>query len=57
MGKAWEKKQIERLVLKQDVKIAKLEKEIAQESQLKFESEQLSKELNEENPKNNSTEK
>lgn len=45
MGKAWERKQIEKLVLKQELKIAKLEKNIAKEAQLKAESEQYAEEL------------
>lgn len=40
MNKAWEHKQIEKLVLKQEHKITKLEKEIAREANLKAESEQ-----------------
>lgn len=45
MGKDWERKQTEKLVLKQELKIAKLEKNIARESQLKAESEQYASEL------------
>lgn len=39
MGKEWERKQTEKLVLKQEVKIAKLEKKVIKEVQLKSESE------------------
>ncbi|WP_456376146.1 2TM domain-containing protein [Lutibacter sp.] len=45
MGKDWERKQIDKLVLKQELKIAKLEKEIAYEAKLKAESEQYAAEL------------
>jgi len=45
MGKEWEKKQIEKLVLKQETKIAKLEKGISKEAQLKFEIENQTTEL------------
>ncbi len=38
MDKEWERKQTEKLVLKQEIKIAKLEKEIAHKEQLKAES-------------------
>jgi len=54
MGKDWERKQTEKLVLKQEVKIAKLEKEIAYEAKLKAESEQYATELKKkENPPSN----
>ena len=57
MGKDWERKQTDKLVLKQELKIAKLEKEIAHEAKLKIESEQYAEEIKKkENPKNNSTE-
>ena len=56
MGKDWERKQTDKLVLKQEVKIAKLEKEIEHEAQLKAESEQYAAELKKkENSQNNST--
>lgn len=45
MGKEWERKQTEKLVLKQELKIAKLEKEVTQKTKLKVESEQLDTEL------------
>ena len=45
MGKEWERKQTDKLVLKQELKIAKLEKEIIRESELKIESEQYAAEL------------
>lgn len=41
MDKEWERKQTEKLVLKQEIKIAKLEKEIAREAQLKAESDRF----------------
>lgn len=54
MDKDWERKQSEKLVLKQELKIAKLEKEIAHKAQLKAESEQFATELKKRgNPKNN----
>ncbi|REE80633.1 2TM domain-containing protein [Lutibacter oceani] len=54
MGKDWERKQTEKLVLKQELKIAKLEKEIAHEAKLKAESEQYATELKKkENPPSN----
>ena len=54
MGKAWERKQTDKLVLKQELKIAKLEKEIIRESELKIESEQYAAELKKkENSENN----
>ena len=56
MGKEWERKQTEKLVLKQELKIAKLEKEIAHEAKLKAESEQYATELKKkENPPSNLT--
>jgi len=45
MGKDWERKQTDKLVLKQELKIAKLEKDIAYEAKLKAESEQYASEL------------
>ena len=54
MGKDWERKQTDKLVLKQELKIAKLEKEIVHEAKLKAESEQYAAELKKkENPLNN----
>ena len=41
MDKEWERNQIEKLVLKQEIKIAKLEKEITHETQLKAESDRI----------------
>jgi len=45
MDKDWERRQTEKLVLKQELKIAKLEKEIARNVQLRDESEQFDTEL------------
>jgi len=45
MGKDWERKQTDKLVLKQEVKIAKIEKEITHEAKLKAESELYAAEL------------
>ena len=58
MNKDWERKQTEKLVLKQELKIAKLEKEIAQEAKLKAESEQYATEVKkkEQLPKNTENE-
>ena len=56
MGKEWLRKQTEKLVLKQEVKIAQLEKEIIKEAKLKAESEQYIAELKKkEIPPKNST--
>lgn len=56
MGKDWERKQTDKLVLKQELKIAQLEKEIIREAALKAESEQYSSELKKKkNSQNNST--
>ena len=41
MDKEWERKQTEKLVVKQEIKIAKLEKEIAHEAQLKCEKDRF----------------
>jgi len=55
MGKEWERKQTEKLITKQELKIAKLEKEIALEAKLKTESELYASELKKkENPLDNS---
>ncbi len=57
MDKDWERKQTEKLVLKQELKIAKLEKEIAHEAQLKAERDQYAEKLKKkENPLNNPNE-
>jgi len=58
MNKEWERKQTEKLVLKQELKIAKLEKELAQEAKLKAESEQYATEVKkkEQLPKNTENE-
>ena len=58
MNKEWERKQTEKLVLKQELKIAKLEKEIAHEAELKAESEQYATEIKkkEQLPKNTENE-
>ncbi|UMB52494.1 2TM domain-containing protein [Lutibacter sp. A64] len=45
MNKEWERKQTEKLVLKQEVKIAKLEKKIAEEGKRKAESESYASEV------------
>ena len=45
MGKEWERKQTDKLVLKQELRIAKLEKELAYEEKLKAESKQYAQEL------------
>lgn len=45
MGIDWERKQTEKLVVKQELRIAKLEKEIALEAKLKAESEQYESEV------------
>lgn len=53
MGKEWTDKQTEKLVLKQEAKIVKLEKEVKKELKLKIESEQFANELSKtENPEN-----
>jgi len=55
MGKDWERKQTDKLILKQELKIAKLEKEIVHEANLKAESEQYAAELKKkETPQDNS---
>jgi amino acid permease len=58
MNTEWERKQTEKLILKQELKIAKLEKEIANEAKLKAESEQYALEIKkkEELPKNTENE-
>lgn len=57
MDKDWERKQTEKLVLKQELKIAKLEKEIAHKAQLKAESEHFATDLKKGgNPQNNQDE-
>lgn len=53
MGKDWERKETDRLILKQEIKIAKLEKEIAKEAQLKAESEQFANEVEQKEIKKN----
>jgi hypothetical protein len=54
MGKEWERKQTEKLIQKQELRIAKLEKEIIKETNLKVESEQYAYELKKkENSENN----
>lgn len=49
MNTEWERKQTEKLVLKQELKIAKLEKELANEAKLKAESEQYASEVKKKN--------
>ena len=57
MGKEWERKQTKKLLQKQELKIAKLEKEIAHKAQLKAKNEHYAAELNKkEKPQENSTE-
>ena len=54
MNVDWERKQTERLILKQELRIAKLEKEMDREAKLKAESEQFAAELKKkENPQDN----
>ena len=57
MGKDWERRQTEKLVLKQEIKIAKMEKQIEKEARLKAESEQFAEEVKAEELKKNSTPK
>lgn len=45
MGKEWQEKQIEKLVLKQEIKIAQLEKQIVKEAKIKAESNQYEVEV------------
>lgn len=49
MNTEWERKQTEKLVLKQEAKIAKLEKEVVREAKLKAESEQYTAEVKKKN--------
>ena len=58
MGKDWERKQTDKLVLKQELRIAQIEKEIIKEAKLKAESEQYAEEVNkkEQLPKNTENE-
>jgi len=58
MNKDWERKQTEKLVLKQELKIAKLEKAIAHEAKIKAESQQYATEVKkkEQLPKNTENE-
>jgi len=55
MGRDWERTQTDKLILKQELKIAKLEKEIVHETKLKAESEQYAAELKKKNSQNNLT--
>jgi amino acid permease len=55
MGKDWERKQTEILVLKQEQRILKLEKEIVKEAKLKAESEQYAAELKKKDESQNNT--
>ena len=58
MGKEWERKQTDKLILKQEQKIEKIEKKIIRESELKIESEQYAAELKKkENTQNNLNQK
>lgn len=57
MGKDWERRQTEKLVLKQEIKIAKMEKQIEKEARLKAESDQFAEEVKAEELKKNSTPK
>jgi amino acid permease len=45
MDRNWERKQIEKLVKKQEIKIAELEKEVVNEMRLKIEADQYAAEL------------
>jgi len=57
MGKDWERKQTDKLVLKQELRIAQIEKEIIKEAKLKAESEQYAAEVKKkENSQNKPTE-
>lgn len=56
MNTEWERKQTEKLVLKQELKIAKLEKEIAYEAKLKAESEQYASEIKKKDQQSKTTE-
>lgn len=56
MGKEWVDKQTEKLVLKQEAKIAQLEKEIANNAKLKLENELYKSELKKKNQKDKTTE-
>lgn len=54
MNVEWERKQTERLILKQELRIAKLEKEFEKEEKLKAESAQFAQELeNKKKPEDN----
>lgn len=54
MNVDWERKQTERLILKQQMKISKIEKSLDKEEKLKAESEQFAAELKKkENPQDN----
>ena len=55
MGKAWEQKQLEKLVLKQELKIAQLEKKVEKELKLKVESEKHQAELAKKESNTNTT--
>lgn len=55
MGKEWTDRQTEKLVLKQEAKIVKLEQEIEKELKLKIESKQLATQLKEIKTQENST--
>ncbi len=50
MDKEWVRKQTEILVIKQELKITKLKKEIARETKLKAENEQFTAKLKKNNP-------
>ncbi len=54
MGKEWERKQTDKLILKQQMRIEKIEKNIAKESDIKNESEEYAKNIQEKkNDENN----
>jgi len=53
MDRNWERKQIEKLVKKQEIKIAELEKEVVNEMRLKIEADQYAAELKKKKTKKN----
>lgn len=55
MGKEWVEKQTEKLILKQEAKIEKLQKEIEKEARIKLESELHASEIEKENQQNSTT--
>lgn len=53
MGRDWERAQIDKLVKKQELKIAQLDKELANEMRLKIEADQYAEELKKKNNQEN----